>query len=106
YPARVSRSELVRAEIMFADVCGWPCSQAPAGMQRNDAARHRRIRNACEASVADHCGESLRLRKLADGFDKIAIGLSVARDRSAKRRDHIERIEIVQRFKRGHIDRR
>ena len=51
-----------------------------------------------------HLGKCLGPRKAADRFHQIAIGLGVAGDRAAERRDHVERIEIVERVEPGHID--
>ena len=43
-------------------------------------------------------------RKAADRFHQIAVGLCVAGDGAAERRDHVERVEIVERVETGHID--
>src|SRR4029450_6059421 len=40
--------------------------------------------------------EGARRRKLSDRFGKVPVRLGVACDRAPKRRDHIERIEVVE----------
>src|SRR5262245_14989341 len=75
-------------------------------MQRHDAAGHALEADAAEASAAHHLGECLRAWEAADRFDQIAIGLAVAGHDAPERRDHIERIEVVERIEPGHVDAR
>ena len=53
-PARPRRARWARAQR----------SQPPAGMQRDDAAGHRRERDAAKAGGLDHVGEGLRLAEI------------------------------------------
>src|SRR4051812_18015005 len=53
-------------------------SQPPARMQRHDAAGHALEAGPCEAGIAHHLRERLRMREAADRFDQIAIGFAVA----------------------------
>ena len=48
-----------------------------------------------EARRAHHLGEHVRPREAADRLHQVAIGLGVAGDGAAERRDHVERIEVV-----------
>ena len=44
-------------------------------------------------------------RKFTDRFDQVLIGVAIAGHRFADTRDHVERIEIVQRVEPRHVDR-
>ena len=60
----------------------------PPVMRRND--------DALEAGRPHHLGESVGPREAANRFHQIAIGLRVAGDDPAERRDHVEGVEIVE----------
>src|SRR5262249_32792143 len=79
-------------------------SQAPARMQRHDAAGERLRGYAAEAGGANHRGEIVRLGKAPDRLDEVAVGFRIARDRAAERRDDIERIEVIERVEPRHVD--
>src|SRR5262245_29032706 len=81
-------------------------SQTPARIQCDDAARHRFKADAREICRADHVGKGRGLRELLDLFDEIAISLGVAGDDPAERRNHVERIELVQPIEPWQIDMR
>ena len=83
----------------------WQRSQAPTRVERDDAAGHRRERDATKAGSLDHLREGFRFGKFANRFDEILIGLAVAGHRLADTRDHLERIELVERVEAGHVDR-
>ena len=49
--------------------------------------------------------ERIGPREAANRFDQIAVGLGVAGDGAAERRNHVEGVEIVERVEAGHVDR-
>ena len=56
-----------------------------------------------EAGILDHGGEARLVGEAADRFDQIAIGLAVADNQVADRRDHLEREEVVDAVEPGHV---
>src|SRR5712691_7752801 len=78
--------------------------EPPARMQRDDAATHALERDAAEAGRAHYLGKRIGPRKPADRFDQVAIGLGIADHGTAERRDHVERVEVVERVEARHID--
>ena len=46
-------------------------------MQRANAAGHVAIGRACETRLTDHIEKSFLIRKPADGFDQISVGIRV-----------------------------
>src|SRR5262245_63557374 len=104
-PARARRERWARAKITGRSLLQ-PSSQPPARMQRHDAAGHALEADAAEAGAAHHVGERLRVREAADRFDQVAVGFAVAGYDAPERRDHVERIEVVERIKPRHVDRR
>src|SRR3569623_1623934 len=65
-------------------------SQAPARMQRDDAARKDLMGHTRKSRFVDHFRERLGLRKLADRFDEVAIGFGVAGYGLADLRNDVE----------------
>src|SRR4029453_134738 len=75
-------------------------------MQRHDAAGHALEADATEARLPHHLGERLRAREAADRFDEVTGRLAVAGYDAPECRDHVERIEVVERVEAGHVDAR
>src|SRR6516164_3259432 len=73
-------------------------------MQRDDAAGEHAMAHAAESGSRDDVRKGLRLREASDRFDEIAIGLSVADNQAAKRRNDIERIKVVKGVEARHVD--
>ena len=59
-----------------------------------------------EAGILDHRGEARLVGEAADRFDQIAIGLAVADDDMADRRDDLEGEQVVEAVEPGDVDRR
>ena len=74
----------------------------------DDAAGHAAVNETRRkpAPSASSSANTVGPRKAANRFHQIAIGLGVAGDRAPERRDHVERVEIVEPVEPGHIDRR
>src|SRR5579885_727756 len=79
-------------------------SQPPPGMKRNHAAGQQAETHPPEPGRRDRFSKGFRLRKAPDRFDKIPVGVGVAGDGLAKRRNDIERIKVVNRIEPRHID--
>ena len=71
-------------------------------MQRANAAGHVAIGRACETRLTDHSQESFLIRKPADGFDQISVGIRVICEQFPQRRDRVKRIEIINRLEPAH----
>src|SRR5712671_8205829 len=78
------------ARVSVREIAPVPRSQPPARMQRHDAAGHALEAGPCEAGIAHHLRERLRMWEAADRFDQIAIGFAIARHHAPERRDHVE----------------
>src|ERR1700742_2681932 len=73
-------------------------------MDGDDAAAELRIAGTGKASLLDHRAKIFSGRKLADRFDKVAIGFGIARDELADRRNGPERISLINAVERCDID--
>src|ERR1700691_2392019 len=73
-------------------------------MDGDDAAAKLRIAGTGKASLLDHRAKIFGRRKLANRFDKVAIGFGVACDQLADRRNGPERIGLVDAVERRDID--
>src|SRR3974390_2711766 len=71
--------------------------EPPSRMQCDDAAGEHAIAHAAESGGRDHFRKGSRLREAPDRFDEKAIGLGIADNQTAERRNDVERIKDVKR---------
>ena len=72
-------------------------------MDRRDAAREVPVVDPGEAGIGDHRGEAGLVGELADRLDQIAVGVAIAGDHLAKRRDDVEGEEVVEPVETGDV---
>src|SRR5690606_15350591 len=94
-PARASRK--------YAPAVDISRSQLPAGMAGSNPAGIIAPVHALEAGSANHLGKARLVGKLADRFNQIAVGFTVARHNCADLRDGMERPDVIEPVKARHL---
>src|SRR5947209_5425321 len=95
-PARASRIEWPSAKNIR--------SELPGGVDRDDPAGQPLIARALQSGGRDHAAEAVGMRKAADGFDEVAVGIAIAGHDFADGRNRRERIGLIDAVKQRHID--
>src|ERR1700730_7668734 len=78
-------------------------SELPAGMNRDDPAGEPRERGPLEPRPGDLAANAFGIGKPRDRFDEITIGLFVARDQAADKRNDLKRIGLVETVEDRHV---
>src|SRR5579863_7549203 len=81
-------------------------SEFPGRMNSHYSAGHARVLDAGKASFADHVGEALGRRKLANRLYEIAIGRPIAGNDLADRRNGRLGIEVIETIEDRRVDAR
>src|SRR5580704_5231024 len=79
------------------------CLKLPARMNGDDPAGKPRERGPLEPRPGDLAAKTLGVGKPGDRFDEITIGLTVARDQAADKRDDAKRIGFIETVEGGHV---
>src|SRR3984893_18880926 len=79
-------------------------SELPARMNGDDPPGEARERGPLEPRPGNLTAKTLGIGKPRDRFDEITIGLFVARDQAADKRNDAKRIGFVETVEDGHVD--